>query len=78
MKKRALLNTVRFVIPALYCLGASGTAPENYKAGYETIVTDSSFSTSSRVVIDEEQIKKAKAPNVTSLLQTQANISIAN
>jgi outer membrane cobalamin receptor len=45
---------------------------------YETKVYDSSFSTSSRVVIDEEEIQNSKAPNMSDLLSTKANINITN
>lgn len=45
---------------------------------YETVVTDQSFSSTSKVVITEEQIKNSKASNLTSLLQTQANMTVAN
>lgn len=47
-------------------------------ARYETKVYDSSFSTSSRVVIDEEEIQNSKAPNMSDLLSTKANINITN
>lgn len=44
---------------------------------FETIVTDTRFNSSSRVVIDKEEIQKSHAKNVTDLLASQANISIA-
>lgn len=47
-------------------------------SNYETVVTDTSFSTSSRIVINQEEIQSSKAPNLTSLLQSQANISTSN
>lgn len=45
---------------------------------YETVVTDDSFSTSSRTVITEQEIKNSKAPNVSTLLQSQAGLSVSN
>lgn len=45
---------------------------------YETKVYDSSFSTSSRVVIDEQEIQDSKAPNMSDLLSTKANINVTN
>lgn len=45
---------------------------------FETVVEDVVFNTSSRVVIDEKTIKDSRAPNITSLLATQANITITN
>ncbi len=43
---------------------------------FETVVTETKFNSSSRVVIDKEEIDKSHARNITSLLATQANISI--
>lgn len=45
---------------------------------YETTISDVNFSSSSKVVIDEKQIKESKAPNISSLLQSQANISMSS
>lgn len=47
-------------------------------AVYETKVYDSSFSSSSKVVIDKEEIHDSKAPNMATLLSTKANINITN
>ncbi len=44
---------------------------------FETVVKDTQFNSSSRVVIDKEEIEKSHATNLTSLLAAQANISIA-
>lgn len=44
---------------------------------FETIVKDTQFNSSSRIVIDKEEIEKSHARNLTSLLAAQANISIA-
>ncbi|OFZ30507.1 MAG: hypothetical protein A2622_08895 [Bdellovibrionales bacterium RIFCSPHIGHO2_01_FULL_40_29] len=43
---------------------------------FEAVVTDKKFNSSSTVVIDEAEIKKSRAKNLTTLLATQANISI--
>lgn len=45
---------------------------------FETVVKDVIFNSSTRTVIDEKTIKESRAPNVTSLLSSQANISITN
>lgn len=45
---------------------------------FETVVEDVVFNTSSRIVIDEKTIKDSQAPDVTSLLATEANISISS
>ncbi len=44
---------------------------------FETVVKDTQFNSSSRVVIDKEEIEKSHARSLTSLLAVQANISIA-
>lgn len=43
---------------------------------YETVVTDTKFNSSSRVIINKAEIDKSRAKDVTTLLATQANISI--
>lgn len=45
---------------------------------FETVVEDVVFNTSTRVVIDEKTIKDSRAPNITSLLSTTANVTITN
>lgn len=45
---------------------------------FETVVQETIFNSSDRVVIDREQIEKSKAPTLTSLLSTQANISVSS
>lgn len=45
---------------------------------FETVVKDVIFNSSTRTVIDEKTIKESRAPNVTSLLSSQASISITN
>ena len=44
---------------------------------FETVVKETKFNSSSRIVIEKEEIEKSKARSVTSLLAAQANISIA-
>jgi iron complex outermembrane recepter protein len=44
----------------------------------ETVIHDSVFNSTSRVVLDEAAIQKSKAPNVTTLLASQANINVSN
>ena len=45
---------------------------------YETVVEDVIFNSSSKVVIDEKTIKDSKAPDLVSLITTQANITLFN
>ena len=45
---------------------------------FETVVQEKIFNSSDRVVIDKAQIEKSKAPTLTSLLSTQANISVSS
>lgn len=45
---------------------------------YETVVRGSTFNSSSKVILDEAAIQKSKSPNITTLLATQANITISN
>lgn len=45
---------------------------------YETVVRESSFASSSRVVITGNDIEKSKATNLTSVLKVMANINISS
>ena len=45
---------------------------------YETVVEDVIFNSSSKVVIDEKTIKDSKAPDLISLITTQANVTLFN
>lgn len=58
-------------------IGYSASAQET-PPSFETVVEDVVFNTSSRVVIDEKTIKDSRAPNITSLLASQANVTITN
>ena len=66
---------MKFLIPALLtvCLSAM-----SYAQDYETTVEDIVFNSSSKIVIDEKTIKETKAPDLISLITTQANISLFN
>ncbi len=43
---------------------------------FEAVVTDKKFNSSSTIVIDAVEIKKSRAKDLTTLLATQANISV--
>lgn len=43
---------------------------------FETIVEETIFNSSDRVVIERDQIEKSKAPNLSSLLSAQANLTV--
>ncbi|KYG68036.1 outer membrane receptor protein [Bdellovibrio bacteriovorus] len=58
-------------------LGAAAHAQENIPS-FETVVEDVVFNTSNKVVIDEETIKESRAPNITTLLSSQANITVTS
>lgn len=45
---------------------------------YETVVEGSAFNSSSKIILNEEAIRKSKSPDITTLLSTQANITISN
>ena len=45
---------------------------------YETVVEKTVFNSSSKVIIDEKTIKETKAPDLISLITTQANITLFN
>ena len=41
---------------------------------FETVIKDTQFNSSSRIVIDKAEIERSHARNLTSLLAAQANI----
>lgn len=45
---------------------------------YETVVEDTVFNSSSKVILDEKTIQESKAPDLISLITTQANITLFN
>lgn len=45
---------------------------------FETVVEDVVFNTSNKVIIDEKTIKESRAPNITSLLSSQANVTVVS
>lgn len=45
---------------------------------YETIVEDVVFNSSSKVVLDEKTIRESQAPDLVTLITTQANITLFN
>lgn len=67
------------ILAAVLTAEAQSTTTTSFPSDkYETKVYDTSFSTSSRVVIDEQEIQDSKAPNMSALLSTKANINITN
>ena len=48
------------------------------ESDYETVVQGVIFNSSSKVVIDEKTIKESNAPDLISLITTQANITLFN
>ena len=49
-----------------------------YAQDYETTVQELSFKSTNKTVIDQSTIEKSKAPNITSLLQSYANIAVSS
>ncbi len=45
---------------------------------FETIVRNNQFSSSSKVILDQQAIQRLHAPNVASLLASQANIAVVS
>lgn len=45
---------------------------------YETVIEATVFNSSSKVVLDEKTIRESKAPDLISLITTQANINLFN
>ncbi len=45
---------------------------------YETVVEDIVFNSSSKVVLDEKTIRESRAPDLVTLITTQANITLFN
>lgn len=62
----------------LALLGSAPAFAQEAPPAFETVVEDVVFNTSSRTVIDEKAIKDSRAPNITTLLSSQANITITN
>lgn len=44
---------------------------------YETVVEGTAFNSTSKVILDQQAIKQTKAPNVLSLLASQANLAVS-
>jgi outer membrane cobalamin receptor len=75
MKRSTLISSI---LLATIFANAQSTTVAPPKSAYETKVYDSSFSTSSKVVIDKDEIQDSKSPNMSALLATKANINITN
>jgi len=66
-----------FIIFSLFSLQVRSQEVESSTAQTETVIQDSSFNSTSKVILDEAAIRKSKAPNVTTLLATQSNIVVS-
>lgn len=69
--KRQLLTTLAFLAVASQALAQEIPS-------FETVVEDVIFNTSTRTIIDEKTIRESRAPNITTLLSTQSNVTITN
>ncbi|WII72547.1 TonB-dependent receptor [Bdellovibrio sp. 22V] len=65
-----------FIVVSLF-VALPAFAQENVPS-FETVVEDVVFNTSSKIVIDEETIKESRAPSITSLLSSQANVTVVS
>ncbi len=65
-----------FQLVFTFCLFLSAVAFAQIE--YETVVEDVIFNSSSKIVIDEKTIRDSKAPDLVSLITTQANITLFN
>lgn len=70
--KKNISRALIFVLFPL--LSVAQEAPPSF----ETVVEDMVFNTSSRIIIDEKAIKESRSPNITSLLSSQANVTVTN
>ncbi|MGZ5278428.1 MAG: TonB-dependent receptor plug domain-containing protein [Pseudobdellovibrionaceae bacterium] len=66
-----------FILLSLCSLQVAAQEAESTTAQSETVIQDSSFNSTSKVILDEVAIRKSRAPNVTTLLATQANIAVS-
>lgn len=69
---------MKYLLLALSLVVSTQVYAQDEAPVFETLVEDNVFNTSSRVVIDERTIKDSRAPNIASLLATQANITIVS
>lgn len=76
--KNILFLMITWIVATLATAQTTAVSSPSTTPAYETKIYDSSFSTSSRVVIDEQEIQDSKAPNMSALLSTKANINITN
>lgn len=65
------------VLLASLLLGLAASAQDSAPS-FETVVEDMVFNTSNKIVIDEETIRDSRAPSITSLLSSQANITVVS
>lgn len=65
---------MKFIFSALLFLSLNAQAIQEI----EVVVADQSFSSSSKVVITEKEIKKSQVNNISTLLSSEANVAIAS
>jgi iron complex outermembrane receptor protein len=63
---------LKYILPVSLVLASLVSQAQEF----ETVVQETIFNSSDRVVIDRKQIEVSKVPNLTSLLATQANITV--
>jgi len=69
-----MVKPLGLLLTSFICATSLAQTPPSF----ETVVEDVIFNTSSRTIIDEKTIKESRAPDITSLLSTQANITVTN
>lgn len=66
------------LVSSLYSSAAFSQEESSPDIQKETVIQDSAFNSTSKVILDEGAIRKSKAPNITTLLATQANMAVSN
>lgn len=67
-----------FLVLLLVVAGARAQATESGNVENKVVIYGSGFNSTSHVILDQEAIHRSRAQNLSTLLATQANISISN
>lgn len=72
------MRSLNSITIAILLMAQLKLVAQSGSSNYESTVRGNSFQSSSRLIIDEKTIQESKSPNITTLLATQANISVAS
>jgi iron complex outermembrane receptor protein len=67
-----------FLALVLMSVSQISWSQEVVKKEYETVIERPVFQSTNRVILDQKKIQETKAPNLTTLLATQANLTVSN